>query len=241
MAEGARRKGVGGPKTAAGKARVRLNPVRHGVLSQTPVIPLVERFEDWEKLRLGVHEFFRVQGLAWPEALADRLAGLYWRCLRVQRFESESITSYLYDVPSDWRSVRVTAGLPVPEEVTPEAVAEMDVMLMSRLLPGDEVMDKVLRYETKLHRFLLQTEHQLLVLMGMARGPGVQWGTPDLTPPAMPAEGVRRPRVIKGTSTGSVRGSALRRTVSFDSGSASAQDMLRRAQDERDARGRSEE
>lgn len=33
---------------------VPLNPLRHGVLSQTPVIPLVERFEDWEKLRLGV-------------------------------------------------------------------------------------------------------------------------------------------------------------------------------------------
>jgi len=49
MAEG-KRKGVGGPKTARGKAVVRLNPVRHGVLSQTPVIPLVERAEDWERL-----------------------------------------------------------------------------------------------------------------------------------------------------------------------------------------------
>jgi hypothetical protein len=187
----------GGPKTEAGKAVVRLNPVRHGVLSQTPVIPLVERFEDWEKLRLGVHEFFGVKGLPWPEALADRLAGLYWRCLRVQRYESESITSYLYDVPKDWRSLRAAIGLPVPDDVTPEAVAEMDAMLMARLLPSEETMDKVLRYETKLHRFLLQTEHQLLVLMGMQRGPGVQWGTPDLTPPGMPAEGVRKTRKLK--------------------------------------------
>lgn len=200
MSEGAKkrvsRKRVSGPKTAKGRAVVRLNPLRHGVLSQTPVIPLVERFEDWEKLRLGVHEFFGVKGLPWPEALADGLAGLYWRCLRVQRYESEAITSYLCDVPRDWRSLRAAVGQPVPEEVTPEAVAEMDAMLMARLLPGDETMDKVLRYETKLHRFLLQTEHQLLVLMGMARGPGLQWGTPDLTPPGTPAEGVRKPRVL---------------------------------------------
>ena len=199
MAEdGTAKKRGGGPKTARGKAVVRLNPVRHGVLSTTPVIPLVESEEDWQRLRLGVHEFFGVAGLPWPEALADRLAGLYWRCLRVQRYESESITSDLYDVPRrDWRSIRAQAGLPVPEELTPEAVAEMDAMLMARLLPDAEVLDRVLRYETKLHRFLLQTEHQLLVLMGMARGPGVQLGTPDLTPPGLPAEGVRRPRVVR--------------------------------------------
>ena len=196
MAEAKKKRG-GGPKTAKGKAVVRLNPLRHGVLSQTPVIPLVERFEDWEKLRLGVHEFFKVKGQPWPEALADRLAGIYWRLLRNQRYESEAITGYMMDVPRDWRSLRAAVGLPVPEELTPEAVAEMDVMLMARLLPGDETMDKVLRYETKLHRMLLQTEHQLLVLMGMARGPGLQWGTPDLTPPGMPAEGVRRPRVVR--------------------------------------------
>lgn len=196
VAEAKKRKQGGGPKTARGKAVVRLNPLRHGVLSQTPVIPLIEKFEDWERLRLGIHEFFGVTGLVWPEALADRLAATYWRLLRNLRLETESITAYLADVPRDWRSLREAVGLPVPEELTPEAIREMDEMLMARLLPGDEMMDKVLRYETKLHRFLLQTEHQLLVLMGMARGPGLQWGTPDLTPPAMPAEGVRRPRVL---------------------------------------------
>ncbi len=37
---------------------VRLNPVRHGVLAQTPVIPLVERQEDWEELRAGALRAF---------------------------------------------------------------------------------------------------------------------------------------------------------------------------------------
>ena len=47
---GKSRKGVCGPKPMAGKAVVRLNPVRHGVLAQTPVIPLVERREDWAEV-----------------------------------------------------------------------------------------------------------------------------------------------------------------------------------------------
>ena len=33
----------GGPRTAAGRAVVRRNPIKHGVLAQTPVIELVER------------------------------------------------------------------------------------------------------------------------------------------------------------------------------------------------------
>ena len=45
-AEETNKKRRGGPKTAAGKARVRRNPIKHGVLAQTPVIPLVAREED---------------------------------------------------------------------------------------------------------------------------------------------------------------------------------------------------
>ena len=49
-------KGGGGPKRPEGKAVVRRNPIKHGVLAQTPVIPLVEREEDWRRLRQGVGE-----------------------------------------------------------------------------------------------------------------------------------------------------------------------------------------
>jgi hypothetical protein len=38
-----------GPKTEAGKSIVRLNAVQHGVLSTTPVIPPLEREEDWKR------------------------------------------------------------------------------------------------------------------------------------------------------------------------------------------------
>lgn len=183
----------GGPKTPEGKAAVRRNPIKHAVLAQTPVIPLVEREEDWRRLREGVFEYFQVEG-AMEEALADRIAGIIWRLYRVVRFESESINRYLHDVPKDWALSQQMWRRESPTEVTEEAVAEMDAMLMARLLPGEETLEKVMRYETRLHRFLLQSVHQLLLLKGMRKQrPGQQWGTPDMDPPGLPAGGRRHP------------------------------------------------
>ena len=51
-----------GPKTEAGKAVVRLNAVQHGVLSTTPVIPGLEREEEWDAHRVGVLESLAPQG-----------------------------------------------------------------------------------------------------------------------------------------------------------------------------------
>ena len=77
-----------GPRTKAGKRAVRLNPVKHGVLSQTPVLPLVERAEDWVRLRDGTFEHFQVEGMV-EEGLADQIAMLMWRRYRLVRFETE--------------------------------------------------------------------------------------------------------------------------------------------------------
>jgi hypothetical protein len=170
---------------------VRLNPIRHGVLSQTPVIPLVERQEDWERLRDGLFDYWKPDGMM-QAALVERIAALVWRLYRVVRFESESIAAYLKDVPRDWQMSRRAAGMPVPESVTPEIVEEMDRMLTARLLPGDETIDKIMRYEVRLHRFLLQSTHQLLMLKGL-RLQGS--GAPDRDPSAT-ADGRAQPRLL---------------------------------------------
>ncbi len=183
----------GGPKTPEGKAAVRTNPIKHGVLAQTPVIPLVEREEDWRRLRDGVFEYFRVEG-AMEEALADRIAGIIWRLYRVVRFESESINRYLHDVPKDWRLSEHLSRREPQREPTQEMVEKMDAMLMARLLPGEETLEKVMRYETRLHRFLLQSVHQLVLLKGLRRrGAGRYWGLSDLNPPGLPGRAKARP------------------------------------------------
>ena len=181
------RKGAGGPRTKRAKAALRLNPIKHGVLSQTPVIPLVERREDWDRLLGGMMEYWTPAGMM-EEVLVRRLAELAWRMWRLGRFEVESVMGYLLEVPRDYWSARLKPGEDVPVEMTEGDIREMDRMLMERLLPGDSTLEKVMRYESRLHRFFLQTMHQLMILQGLRRGPGTQWGTPGLMPPGMPNE-----------------------------------------------------
>ena len=153
----------GGPKTAAGKAVVRRNPIKHGVLAQTPVIGLVERGEDWAELRSGIFAYFDVEG-AMEEELADRIAGYAWRLRRASRAETGAVSQGLHDVPDDWRFDRELKGLPRVRQLRDEHVEEMNKMLMKRLLPDEGVMDRIGRYEKSLHRQMLQSIQQLLVL-----------------------------------------------------------------------------
>ncbi len=80
-----------GPKTQAGKKIVSLNAVKHGVLSTTPVIPGIEREEDWEAHRAGVLESLHPEGHL-ETILTERIATLLWRLQRVVLFETESIS-----------------------------------------------------------------------------------------------------------------------------------------------------
>jgi hypothetical protein len=177
------RKGVGGPKTAAGKAAVRLNAVKHGVLAETPVLPLVESAEEWEELRRDVLDWFDLQG-PFLESLGTRAATLVWRLERAARLETEATRYYQEDVPEDWESSMRMEGLPIPDKPTNERVKEEYRMLMARLLPGDEILDKVMRYETRLHRYLLQTLYLIMVLKGAKKTRISRfWGLPDLNSP----------------------------------------------------------
>jgi hypothetical protein len=47
---------TGGPNTQAGKEVARWNATRHGIRSPAPVVPGLEKVEDWEEHRDGVLE-----------------------------------------------------------------------------------------------------------------------------------------------------------------------------------------
>ena len=89
-----------GPKTEEGKAAVSFNAVRHGVLSTTPVIPGLEREEDWQAHRTGVLSSLTPEGYL-EMALADRVALLLWRLRRIARYESAIIDSAQRRIPED--------------------------------------------------------------------------------------------------------------------------------------------
>jgi hypothetical protein len=80
----------GGPATQEGKEVVKWNAIRHGLRSPAPVVPGVEKREDWEDHRDGVLKSLSPEGHL-ELVLAERVALLSWRLNRVTRYETESI------------------------------------------------------------------------------------------------------------------------------------------------------
>src|ERR687894_683081 len=81
----------GGPKTQAGKEVARWNATRHGIRSPAPVVPGLEKPEDWQEHREGVLESLAPAGHL-EFTLAERAALLSWRLHRVTRYETETIS-----------------------------------------------------------------------------------------------------------------------------------------------------
>ncbi len=110
----------GGPVTQEGKEVVRWNATRHGIRSPAPVVPGVEKKEDWEKHRDGVLESVAPEGHL-ELVLAERVALLSWRLHRVTRFETESIVLYQEQIEEDLARERRfgsrVLGAEHPEEV----------------------------------------------------------------------------------------------------------------------------
>jgi hypothetical protein len=110
----------GGPKTEGGKEVVRWNATRHGIRSPAPVVPGVEKAEDWEKHRDGVLASLQPEGHL-EEVLAERVALLSWRLHRVTRYETETIALSQEKVEDDLADKRrfssYVLGATHPEDV----------------------------------------------------------------------------------------------------------------------------
>jgi hypothetical protein len=115
--------GDGGPKTEGGKEVTRWNATRHGIRSPVPVVPGVEKKEDWEEHRDGVIESLSPEGHL-ELVLAERVALLSWRLNRVTRYETETITlsqEKLEDALADRRRFgSYVVGPAHPEDVRSE-------------------------------------------------------------------------------------------------------------------------
>ena len=91
---------TGGPNTQAGKEVARWNATRHGIRSPAPVVPGLEKAEDWEAHRDGMLESLSPEGHL-ELVLAERVALLSWRLHRVTRYETESIALYQEKMEDD--------------------------------------------------------------------------------------------------------------------------------------------
>ena len=80
----------GGPNTEEGKEIVRWNATRHGISSPAPVVPGLEKTEDWQEHRDGILDNLAPVGRL-EVTLAERIALLSWRLHRVTRYETGAI------------------------------------------------------------------------------------------------------------------------------------------------------
>jgi hypothetical protein len=133
----------GGPATQEGKEVVRWNATRHGIRSPAPVVPGVEKEEDWEEHRDGVLESLQPEGHL-ELVMAERVALLSWRLNRVVRYETEAIALYQERVEDDLaRERRFESGPERPEAVRANAKsAREEHRLLKRF--GKMENDKVL-------------------------------------------------------------------------------------------------
>jgi hypothetical protein len=142
---------AGGPKTAQGKAVVRWNATRHGISSPKPVVPGLEKQEDWESHLEGIMENLSPIGHL-EITLAERIALLCWRLHRVTRFETGSIAVSQEQVEEDiHRMARLLRSLHEnpytsthPEDIRFEAKHYKQVHSVLRRFPSLEP-DKTLK------------------------------------------------------------------------------------------------
>jgi hypothetical protein len=114
----------GGPSTREGKEVARWNATRHGIRSPAPVIPGVEKAEEWEDHRDGVLDSLSPVGHL-EFVLAERAALLAWRLHRVIRYETESIALYQEKAEDDLaKERRFESGPDHPEAVRGNAKSD---------------------------------------------------------------------------------------------------------------------
>ena len=101
----------GGPRTTSGKAITRRNALRHGVLSTLPVVPGLERPEDWQRTMLLAS--LAPQG-DMETVLAERIALQLWRLHRVARYEAH-LSRELYKAMHELEALQARrCGRPAP-------------------------------------------------------------------------------------------------------------------------------
>ncbi|MCI0856365.1 MAG: hypothetical protein J4N98_06725 [Chloroflexi bacterium] len=150
-----------GPKTEEGRMAVAANAVSHGITSASPVIEGESR-EDWQSHLAGIIESLSPEGDL-EGALAERVANLLWRLHRVTRYQTAETLRQI--------------GIVQCEDDPADTYRRKE----QRLLLDDRSLDRIMRYETQLHRRCAQALHELEALQARRRGEGTHEARLDIS------------------------------------------------------------
>jgi hypothetical protein len=174
-----------GPKTTEGKAAVRLNALRHGLLTRDVVLP-EEDADAFEELFNQVRANFSPVGPI-EEFLADRVVNAMWRLRRLERAETTLLHSRIHGLKADRLAKEVYSYeenvidrlLASPPEITDKAAhseanealararyeRDRDEVLLGRAIDADvkegETFAKLARYERSFERSLYRALDEL--------------------------------------------------------------------------------
>ena len=160
-----------GPNSRRGKAVSNRNSSKHGILSDAPVVVEIgEDYNEWERHRVGTIESLGAEGHI-EIVLAERIANLLWRLKRLERYETEMIMARLSRIPDQMRFLvsagKALVGLSPEQVVTPQAI---DAEVARRLIPDDDTVKTIMRYEVSLHRQCIQMFHELEAMQTRRKG-----------------------------------------------------------------------
>jgi len=88
-----------GPRTPAGKARVKFNALRHGLLAKSVILPIRSRSEKrshFDALLVQLIDELKPVGIL-EDMLVEKIAVSYWRLRRALRAESGEICDNIRD------------------------------------------------------------------------------------------------------------------------------------------------
>ena len=143
-----------GPKSAAGKARSRLNAWKHGLRARVVVFPVGtdrEREAELEALRRQFREHLEPVGTV-ESILVERIVTAYWRLHWELMAECGEIAPHM------------SGGVEKEGELTAEARSD------AAILPLMDGLRKILRYEATLERQLYRAMDQFERLQWARRG-----------------------------------------------------------------------
>jgi hypothetical protein len=181
-----------GPKTQEGKAAVRFNAFRHGLLAQDVVLPGedADAFEDlWNQVRADLSPVGPIE-----EFLVDHVVNAIWRLRRLARAETALFHSRVQGLKADRLAIEVRAyektlldGASFPTVITDKAAhseasealgqakyeRDRDEVLLGRAIDADakegDAFAKLARYERSLERSLLRALGELRQLQDRRR------------------------------------------------------------------------
>ena len=181
-----------GPKTPEGKAAVRFNAYRHGLLARDVVLQGedADAFQDlWNQVRTDRSPVGPIQ-----EFLVDRVVNAMWRLQRLARAETALFHSRVQGLKADQLAIEVRSYEMAPidlslwsSDITDEAAhtearealgraryeCNRDEVLLGRAIDADakegDAFAKLARYERSLERSLLRALDELRQLQDRRR------------------------------------------------------------------------